>query len=176
MAEEDYLKDHNTPEAAEEQLIGPQELGPEVTPFTAEDTTLDPHSALLLRRNTFYPVGAFVQGANAATAANYGCFFVADKAYEVVSISEAHHVAGTDAGGVTLSVEKCVSGVAPDSGVDLLASAFSLKAIVDTPQFGNLTLTKPNLLLKKGDRLVLKDTGVLTAVSDVAVTVIIRAR
>lgn len=143
-------------------------------PFSAPQ--LDPHTDLILKRNILKPVSGVVASTAAATAANYGCFFVADRTYEVISISEVHFVAGTNGGAVTISVEKCNSGVAPGSGVDLLASALSLKATINTPQFGSLTLTKSSLLLIKGDRLVLKDTGTLTDVADVAVTVLLRER
>lgn len=137
---------------------------------------LNPFQLLNLKRNIVKPISGIVFGASAATAANYGCFFVADRSYEVISISEEHHVAGADGSAVTITVEKCISGTAPDSGVVLLSTALSLKSTVDTPQFGTLTTTKADLLLKKGDRLVLKDTGVLTAVSDMCVTVQLRER
>lgn len=117
------------------------------------------------------PVSGIVFGASAATAANYGTFFVADKKYVIVGVVEEHNVAGNDAGAVTLSVEKCGTGVAPGSGLDILTTAFNLRATANTPQFGALITIKSSLSLKKGDRLVLKDTGTLTNVSHVCVTV-----
>jgi hypothetical protein len=81
---------------------------------------------------------------------------------------------GTDAGAVTLNIEKCASGTAPDSGVALLATALSLKATTNTPQYGTLTTTKADLILRKGDSLILKDSGTLTAVADLCVTVLLQ--
>ena len=122
----------------------------------------------------YFPVSGVVGGADAATAANYGTVFVADRAYRIISISEVHRTAGSNAGAVTISVEKCATGVVDDSGVDLLATALSLKATANTPQFGTLTTTKQDLIIKKGDRLVLKDAGTLTDVAHVGVTILLR--
>lgn len=127
-----------------------------------------------LNQNTTRIVNGIVFGASAATAGNYGNFFIADRAYLVLAISEVHRTAGSDAGTVTISVEKCTSGTAADGGVDLLATALSLKAAAATPQFGTLTNTKKDLIMLRGDRLVLKDTGAVTAVADVCVTVVLQ--
>lgn len=145
-------------------------------PIPFLEPQLDPQQKRTLFGNIFLPIAAFISGADAATAANYGSIFIADRAYEVLAISEVHRTAGTDAGAVTLNLEKCTSGTAPDSGVTLLATAFDLKASTNTPRYGTLTATKSNLLLARGDRLILKDSGVLTGVADVAVTVILRPR
>lgn len=134
---------------------------------------LTPEQLLLIRANTPRIVSGFVSGTAAATATNYGLFFVADRSYAVISITERHLTAGTDAGAVTLTVEKCPSGTAPDSGSALLATAFDLKGTANTVQYGALTLTKLSLRLTKGDSLVLKDAGTLTAVADVCVTVLL---
>lgn len=147
-----------------------------VRPLPFDGEQLDPHTDLILKRNVVKIVSGIVFGDSAATAANYGVFLVADRAYEILSISESHRVIGSDGGTVTVSVEKCATGIAPNSGVDLLATALSLKATANTPQFGTLTTTKADLLLKRGDRLLLKDVGTLTSVSDVCLTVILRER
>lgn len=143
-------------------------------PFVGEQ--LDPHTELILKRNVLKIVSANVYGATAATATNYGCFFIADRPYEVVSITESHNIEGSDLGAVTLTVEKCFSGSGTGTGAVLLATAFNLKSTANTPVFGTLTTTKASLLIKKGDRLVLKDSGTLTGVQDVCVTVILRER
>lgn len=140
------------------------------------DPQIKPEFLQILNQNVLKPVSGIVSGTNAATATFYGRFFEADRSWAVLSISESHRVAGSDAGAVTISVEKCGAGVAPGSGVDLLASALSLKATADTTQYGTLTNTKADLILKKGDRLILKDTGTLTAVEDVCVTVLLRSQ
>ena len=137
---------------------------------------LSPKDAQVIKQSIVKPVSAILSGIAAATATNYGNFFVADRPYVVVGIAEVHLTAGTDGGAVTVSVEKCSTGVAPGSGKDLLSTALSLKTTTNTPQFGTLTNTKVDLLIKKGDRLVLKDAGVLTAVADVCVTVTLKER
>lgn len=114
---------------------------------------------------------AFLPGATAATAANYGAFFIADRAYQVVSVREAHETAGSDASAVTVSVEKLTGTTAPGSGTDLLTAGISLKGTANTVASGTLTGTTASLQLAAGDRLAVKDTGVLTAVAGVAVSV-----
>lgn len=135
----------------------------------------DPNAAKAIGSVVYYPISTRVQDTTAATAANYGYFFVADRPYEIVSVSERHKTAGTDGSAVTLQVEKLASGVAKASGVDILATAFDLKATINTNQYGTLTNTKTALILKKGDSLGLETSGTLTAVADVCVTVILRA-
>ena len=143
-------------------------------PFEQPDLT--PIQLLLFNKNIYLPVRASIYGTDAATAANYGNIFIcaSNDSWEVVSITEVHGTAGSDGSAVTLSVEKCASAVAPGSGVDLLSTAFNLKATADTPQYGSLTATKRDLLLTKGDRLILKDTGTLADVADVNVSIILR--
>ncbi|MEW6016493.1 MAG: hypothetical protein AB1760_00300 [Pseudomonadota bacterium] len=121
--------------------------------------------------NTF-TVSTTLDGANAATAANYGVFFIAPFACTVVSVREAHTAAGTDAGAVTLDIEKLTGTQAPDAGVAVLgATKIDLKGAANTVQSPALTATAADKTLAAGDRLCLKDTGVLTAVAGVAVTV-----
>lgn len=120
--------------------------------------------------NTFV-VTEVLQGAAAATAANYGPFFIAPIACEVVSVREAHTAAGTDTGAVTLDVEKLTGTQAPDAGVSVLGATINLKGAANTVQVPTLTGTAANKQLAIGDRLCLKDAGTLTAVAGVAVTV-----
>jgi hypothetical protein len=124
-------------------------------------------------------VTAVVPGTSAATATNYGPFFIADRAYQVVSIKEAHGVVGSDASAVTLNVEKLTGTEAAGAGDALLTdntnAGFSLKATANTVQTGTLTATTANLQLAAGDRLCLKDAGTLTAVDHVVVTVELKA-
>lgn len=117
-----------------------------------------------------YPVTTKVHGINAATASNYGVFFVADKTYTIDSITEVHGTAGTDGGAVTLQIERLQSTEALDSGDTLLSAAFNLKGTANTVQYGELVRTNV-LILGIGDRLSLKDSGTLTSVADVVVTV-----
>lgn len=119
-------------------------------------------------------VSVVIQDTDAATAANYGAFFIAPYSCEVVEAWESHKTAGTDAGAVTLDIEKLTSGQALDAGVSTLGSTFNLKGTVNTPQRQKATASGVQRFLKPGDRLALKDSGTLTAVAHVAVTVLLR--
>lgn len=111
-------------------------------------------------------------GTSAATAGNYGIFFVATKPCSVKAISEVHTVAGTNASAVTLQVERLQGTEALDAGDLLLATAFNLKGTANTVQRGVLTsVNKTFLSLQVGDRLALRDSGTLTDVAGVCVTV-----
>jgi hypothetical protein len=112
-----------------------------------------------------------VIGADAATAANYGTFFIAPFVCTVNSFKEIHQVAGSDAGAVTLDLERLSGTTAPDSGTAMLDSTLSLKATANTLQTATLSATVGNRNLAIGDRLCLKDAGVLTNVSNVSVIV-----
>lgn len=119
-----------------------------------------------------FVVSATLDGAAAATAANCGVFFIAPFTCEVVSVREAHTTAGSDAGAVTLDVEKLTGTQAPDAGVAVLgATKVNLKGTANTVQAPALTGTTADKQLAAGDRLALKDAGILTAVAGVAVTV-----
>lgn len=111
------------------------------------------------------------QGAIAATAANYGLFYIAPCACQVVSVREVHTAAGTDAGAVSLDIEKLTGTQALDEGVSVLAAVINLKGAINTVQSPAVSETLASLKLAVGDRLALKDAGVLTAVAGVQVTV-----
>lgn len=112
-----------------------------------------------------------IYGTGAATAANYGVFWIAPVKCAVTGFKEVHGTAGSDAGAVTLNLEKLTDGVAPGSGDEVLAANLSLKATADTVQDGTLTSTLAYRTLSVGDRLCLKDGGTLTAVANVTVIV-----
>ena len=116
-----------------------------------------------------YPVTVRLQDTSAATAANYGTFFTADKTYAVSAVTEVHGTLGTDAGAVTVQIEKLTGTQAPDSGTVLLSTALNLKSTINTVQYGTIVASGANILLR-GDRLCLKDAGTLTAVANVQVT------
>lgn len=121
-----------------------------------------------------FPVTITLQGSAAATADNYDVFFIADRDYLVVSISEIHSTVGSDGSDVTCQVQKLTGTEAVASGSDILSTAFDLKGTANTVQEGILVLTSNTLVLNKGDRLALDDSGTLTAVTDVIVTVQLR--
>lgn len=121
--------------------------------------------------NGFY-VHAVLPGALPATAANFGPFFVAPVACEVVSVREAHTALGADAGAVTLDIEKLTGTQAPGAGVAVLgATKVDLKGAIDTVQAPALTGTAADKVLAIGDRLSLKLTGTPTAVAGLAALV-----
>lgn len=110
-------------------------------------------------------------GTSAATAGNYGAFYIVPVACLVTGIKEVHEVLGTDGSAVTLNVEKLTGTTAPGSGTGILSTAFSLKATINTVQIGTLTTTSATRTLAIGDRLGLVKTGTLTAVAGVTVMV-----
>lgn len=112
-----------------------------------------------------------IVGTAAATNTNYGVFYIVPVACLVTSIKEVHQTAGTDAGAVTLNIEKLTSGVALDSGVNILSADLSLKATINTVQTGTITGISSSKTLAAGNRLAMKDTGVLTAVANVTVLI-----
>ena len=110
-----------------------------------------------------------------ATSSNYDAFFIALYPCEVVAIGETHRVAGTNGGAVTLNIEKLTSGQALDAGSVLLTTEINLKGTANTPQLFSVNdkdFVFTNVRqLDVGDRLALKDTGTLTSVAGVQVTV-----
>jgi len=133
---------------------------------------------LVLNKDGFYVFHSIVDG---ATAANYDVIFTAFRPCQVIAAIETHRVKGTDAGAVTLNLEKLTSGQALNSGVTLLQTAWDLKSTINTPvikqgyQLANgLTLVSLDRNLETGDRLALKDTGTLTAVAGVCVTIYLK--
>lgn len=112
-----------------------------------------------------------VIGTDAATSTNYGVFYIVPFACTLTSFKEVHQTAGSDAGAVTLTLEKLTGTQALDAGVAMLASALSLKSTVNSVQTGTLTNTLANRNLVAGDRLALDDAGTLTAVANVTVMV-----
>ena len=134
-------------------------------PFT--NSQLGPEAKNILNLNVVKVVTHAIYGASAATAGNYGNLFTADKAYALIGVSAVWRVASSSG---TLDIEKCGSGVAPDSGTALLSSTINLAGAANTPVHATLTRTKRNLLLKRGDRLVAKDGGTLTSQDDLHIT------
>lgn len=114
-------------------------------------------------------VGNVIQGTQAATAANYGPFFIADRAYEIVEAREAHTAVGTG-GACTLQVEKLTGTQAPGAGTTVLAASFNLVGTANTVQ----TQSGSNKIINAGDRLSLKLTGTPTSVANVSVDLVLR--
>lgn len=116
-----------------------------------------------------FPVHHTIAGTAAATAGNYGVFYIFPVPCVAVSMREVHQTAGSDAGAVTLTIEKLTGTQALDAGAVVLSSTLSLKATANTVQSGTLTTTLANRTFAVGDRIAMKDSGTLTAVANVTV-------
>ena len=101
-------------------------------------------------------------------------FFIADRNYEVLAVSEVHATAGNDAGAVNLQVTRDKATDAPGAGTDLLSNntnaGFNLKGTANTVQVGTFVDTRFNFLMA-GDRLSVDFAGTLTTLAGVTVTV-----
>lgn len=138
------------------------------TPALGTGTTLN---GTVVTQYVVIPVN--LTGTAAATAANYGRVFLADRAYKIIQATELHRTLGTDAGAVTLDLEKLTGTQAEGAGVNMTSTNFNLKGTIDTLQTLAPSATIANTQLAAGDRIVLKDTGVLTAVADVVVSIVL---
>ena len=136
---------------------------------------LDTSSQKIVKDLLFFPVVVNIPSTDAATAGNYGVFFVnpTDRTFVVDAISEVHAVAGSGAES-SLQIERLQGIEAVDSGDDLLVTQFGLNATANTVQDGLLTANGDLLVLQGGDRLALSDSGDLTAIEDVVVTVLLK--
>lgn len=121
-----------------------------------------------------------VFGTDAATATNYDIFWIAPADCFLVAAYEAHKTAGSDAGAVTLNLERLLDGVALDSGVSMLESTFNLKGTANTYQSKNpaqsptFTSAVADNAIPRGARVALKDSGTLTAVNHVVLTMVVQ--
>lgn len=126
----------------------------------------------LRRGGNFILVSTTLQGTAPATAGNYGVFFTAPYAVEVIEAWETHGTAGSST--PTLTIEKLTSSQALDSGVQAISSAWSLNGTANDPIRIKASGVVTNRSLSPGDRLALKDAGTLTAIAHVCVTVLLR--
>lgn len=110
-----------------------------------------------------------IQGTAAATAANYGVFFIVPMTCILNVFKESHETAGSVSG--TLTLEKLTGTQAPDGGAVMLAATVSLTSTANTVQSGTMTGTLANRTLHAGDRLCLKDGGTLTSIAGVSVLI-----
>lgn len=97
--------------------------------------------------------------------------FVADRAYRLVSVEEAHTVASTSG---TLTVRKCTGTQAPSAGTNMLTSTISTAGTANTVVSGTLSATDVARLLADGDRLALETGGTVTNIAGAAVTITLR--
>jgi len=136
---------------------------------------MPPITYVQLENKDMQSVTERLSGTNAATAGNYGCFFIASRPYEVMEIRAVWSALGTDAGAVTLNVERLQGTTAEGAGDNIIATAIDLKGAINTVNVAKTTALQ-NRLISTGDRLALVDTGVLTAVNNLVVTVLLKPR
>lgn len=167
---------NKTPEQLQSQIdainawISDQKANPPLTDHFHDGFDTSMISYVNIQDKMLY-VAHTVYGTDAATATNYGVFYIVPVACTVTGIQEVHETAGSDGGTVTVGVEKLTGTEAPGSGGSVLESELSLKATANTVQTGVLSSTLSNRSLKAGDRLAIEDTGTLTAVANVTVKV-----
>lgn len=106
-------------------------------------------------------------GTMGATAANYGQCFIALAPCFVRKVQEVHGTLGTDAGAVTVNIEKLTGTTAPGAGTAMLTTTFNMKGTINTVQTGVFDADRTKRSLKAGDRLALKLSGTPTAIADV---------
>ena len=111
-----------------------------------------------------------IPGLQAATATNYGVIFIAPFPCSLLSVYESHQTLGTDAGAVTLNLEKLTGNQALDAG-SLMISNIDLKGAINALVTGTLVVDQSILNLKTGDRIALKDSGTLTSVAGVSLII-----
>ena len=153
-------------EIIEENLPDPVSVHREV-PFYE----MDQFDWRLLKGRPPLTIRHTIPGTNAASGVFYGVFFITPFNCEVLSVREVHETAGTDAGAVTLDIEKLTGTQALDGGVSVLAATIDLKGTANTVVAPALTATRANRLLAVGNRLAVKDTGTLAVLSGVCVTI-----
>ncbi|MEK6860971.1 MAG: hypothetical protein AABY07_03280 [Nanoarchaeota archaeon] len=109
-----------------------------------------------------------LDGAQAALAASYGFFFIADRKYKVIGVEAIWAVAG--GAGATVTVERLQGTEAKGAGDVLLTAAIATNGTANTRNTGTLVTTNV-VELSAGDRLGLVNAGTLTALSQLCVTV-----
>lgn len=136
----------------------------QTTPAAGAFTTLKSSDGLVCP--SFFTIGA-------PAAATDTAFFLATRAYVVVSAREVHAVA---AGGASVvQLVKDTGTNAPGAGTDLLTNntntGFDLNATANTPQTGALIATLATKTLAAGDRLSVDFAQAIQASSGIVVTV-----
>ncbi len=107
---------------------------------------------------------------NALSVSN--AIFIADRAYQIISVSAVWGVAGGAA--ALLQIEKLTGTTAPGSGTALLSSGIDLTTTANTVATGALTETATDLLLASGNRIGVKLTGVLTGLVGCSVALLLK--
>ncbi len=133
-----------------------------------------------MKDNGFYgvtkPVMFRLYDTTAATAANWTApFFIADRPYYLISITERHETAGSNGGAVTAMLKNVPSGTAPASGTDMLSAGLNLKSTANTNQSGTVSTVAGARTIDTGESLSMITTGTLTDLAGVTISVVLRA-
>ena len=94
--------------------------------------------------------------------------FVADDAWQITSIEEAHTVASSSA---NVTIKKCSSTLAPNAGTIMHSCSLDLAAGANTVQSLTLSSTLADTQLADGERLALDYTGTMTSLAGGVVTI-----
>lgn len=117
-------------------------------------------------------IAPYVPAANSQITRNW---FLANRAYQVVAITEIHDVAEATAGSLNIQVTKDTGTTAPGGGTALLTNnsnaGFDGKATARTVQVGTLSVTTADLQLAVGDRLSVKFSASATELSETVVAI-----
>ena len=114
-----------------------------------------------------------LKNTDAATAANYGVFFIASRPYEVMEVRAVWSTASTSG---TLQVEKLTGTTAEGSGNNILKAVIDLSGTANTVNTKKTHADLQNRLLKTGDRLALVDAADLSNLVNLVVTILIKPR
>lgn len=97
--------------------------------------------------------------------------FIADRAYQLVSVEEVHVAASTSG---TLDLKKCTGTQAPGSGTTMLDAVIGLSGAANTTVAGTLSGTGANTKLEDGDRIAFTFGGTVTNLAGACVTVVLQ--
>lgn len=127
-----------------------------------------------VRPHTQSAIAQYSRAANGDIATGT-CYLNLIPGQVVRSVAVSWGTAGTNSGTVTVDVTKDVSTNAPGAGTSVLAAAQSVKGTANTTVYPTLATSSATLTMAAGDRLAVKLTGTLTALTDLVVTVFFSA-
>lgn len=112
-----------------------------------------------------------INGDLAQDTDQYGVIFIVRHPIEVLRVDQVHAVASTGGGVVALDVEKLTGTTAPGGGTSILGSTFDLTGTANTVVTRESSDLATDRQFVEGDRIGLVDTGTLTSLEDVCVTI-----
>ncbi len=97
--------------------------------------------------------------------------FIADQAYQLVSVEEAH--SGVGGSSSQIRITKCTGTQTPAQGAAMLTAVFDLTTTINTVVAGTLSATLANTQLAAGNRICFDFSGTVAGVDGVAVTLVL---